>query len=352
MLHAIARELGVPAGALLADNPAAETASGEGTAPAVVHALMGITPTRYGDGGAGPGELRQRVDDAWNSWQTSSARFTAVTAVLPGLIADLDHAVRAHSVGSDEAARRATLRAAADLFFLLRSYLRRTGRADLALVAADRAVRAAEAADDRLRVAAAQWNLAHALLAAGEAEGAEEVAVRAIDRLGTRESADRKILAMAGALHLVAAVAAARRRDWWAARRRINDQARPAALRAGEGNVMWTAFGPTNVELHSISIEMEAGEAGEALRIADAVDTTALPSLERTFTFTADVAQCHHLRREEPAVLLQLLELERLAPEDLARSPMGRDMTLGLVRRGRPMYARQAERLAERLGLL
>ncbi|MEW2029721.1 hypothetical protein AB0901_04225 [Streptomyces roseifaciens] len=92
-------------------------------------------------------------------WQTSPTRFTEVTAVLPALIGDVEHSVRAHRTGPDKPARREVLRAAADLFFLLRSYLRRTGRTDLALLAADRAARAAEDADDPLRIPAAQWNL-------------------------------------------------------------------------------------------------------------------------------------------------------------------------------------------------
>ncbi|MEU3351016.1 hypothetical protein [Streptomyces sp. NPDC037389] len=115
---------------------------------------------------------------------------------------------------------------------------------------------------------------------------------------------------------------------------------------------MWTVFGPTNVELHSIGIEIEAGETGEALRMADVVDTSTLESLERSFTFTADIIRCYDLRREDPAVLLHLLQLEQLAPEDLARSPMARDMVLGLVKRARVIHAKQAESLAERIGLL
>jgi hypothetical protein len=157
---------------------------------------------------------------------------------------------------------------------------------------------------------------------------------------------------MAGALHLVAVVAEARRRDWWAARDRLSKHARPAARQAGEGNVMWTVFGPTNVRLHEVSIEMEAGEAGEALRMADAVNTGDLPSTERSFTFTLEVTRCYDLRREDAAVLLHLLELEQLAPEDLARVAMGRDLVLGLVRRARAMHAPQAEALAERMGVL
>ncbi len=89
-----------------------------------------------------------------------------------------------------------------------------------------------------------------------------------------------------------------------------------------------------------------------ALRMADAVDITGLPSMERAFTFLLEVACCYDLRREDAAVLLHLLELEQMAPEDLGRQPMARDMMLGLIRRARAMHARQAEALAVRTGVL
>ncbi|MFC5911287.1 helix-turn-helix domain-containing protein [Streptacidiphilus monticola] len=350
VLHAIARELGVPTAALLADAPPPAPLPADSTEPAIVQALMGFGPARSATP-ATPLQLRERVEHAWRTWQTSPNRFTDLATVLPDLIADTEHAVRAHR--SEPALQRDVLRCAADLYFLLRSYLRRTGRVDLSLMAADRAVRAAEDADDPLRIAAAQWNLGHVLLAAGEADGAEQVALCAAEDVHRHiGDDDGQLAAMEGALQLVAVVAAARRRQWWAARDRLQETAAPTARVTGEGNVMWTAFGPTNVELHNVSIEMEAGEASEALRRADAVDTSELPSLERMFTFTLEVAKCYDLRREDAAVLLHLLELERLAPEDLARAPMARDIVLNLVRRARAMHARQAEALAGRMGVL
>ena len=48
---------------------------------------------------------------------------------------------------------------------------------------------------------------------------------------------------------------------------------------------MWTVFGPTNVGLHAVSVEMEMGEAGEALRLADDIDISGSPSLERQDDF-------------------------------------------------------------------
>jgi hypothetical protein len=339
----------VPIAALLAEATGPTDTQPDSTEPAISRALMGYGPAASSTPTPLPA-LRERVELAWRSWQSSPVRFTEAAATLPTLIADVEHAVRAHR--NEPAQHRDALRCAADLYGLLRSYLRRTGRTDLSLMAADRAIRAAEDADDPLRIAAGQWNLGHILLGTGEAEGAEEVAVRAAAALQPRVDAEEAdAAAMAGALTLVTAVAAARRRDWWTARSRL-DQARGTAARAGEGNVMWTVYGPTNVELHRVSIEMEAGEAGEALRMADEIDTGALPSREREFTFGLEIARCYDLRREDAAVLLGLLQLEQLAPEDLARQPMARAMVLGLIRRARVMHARQAEALAERMGLL
>src|SRR6266516_5668674 len=110
---------------------------------------------------------------------------------------------------------------------------------------------------------------------------AEEVTIHAIEDLrrnGAGSTTDA--VPMTGALWLVAAVAAVRNNDRWAAHDRLRDRAWPAARQAGEGNVMWTVFGPMNVGLHAVSIEMETGEAAEALRLADDIDVSGAPSLE------------------------------------------------------------------------
>lgn len=204
---------------------------------------------------------------------------------------------------------------------ILRSYLRRTGRVDLAILAADRAMRAAEDADDPLRIAAAQWNLGHVLLAAGQPVEAEELATRAAEQVAAAQMPEAERAAMGGALQLVAVVAAARRRRWWEARERLRQHAAPAARAVGDGsNVAWTVFGPTNVALHAVSIEMEAGETGVALHTADSIDTSGLPSLEREFTFGLVVAACHNQRRDD-AVLLALLGLEAIAPPGSGADP-------------------------------
>ncbi|MFC8703289.1 hypothetical protein ACFUIV_14060 [Streptomyces anulatus] len=116
----------------------------------------------------------------------------------------------------------------------------------------------------------------------------------------------------------------------------------PLARRSGESNVLWTVFGPTNVALHALSVEMTAGDAVEGLRMADEIDVSSLPSRERQFTFGLEVAHCYDLRRDDAAVLVHLLDLEELAPEDLERSPLGRQLVIDLMHRARPTYRRRS----------
>ncbi|GGV14697.1 helix-turn-helix domain-containing protein [Streptomyces spectabilis] len=352
VLYALAQELGVPAVALLSDRPPPDEESAESAEAAVGRALLGYGPARSTEPVTAD-VLRDRVETAWHTWQTSGDRFSTAATTLPELVADVEHATRAARAGSDADERRAVLRTAADLYCLLRSYLRRTGRVDLATLAADRAMRAAEDADDPLRIATAQWNLGHVLLAANQPAEAEELALRAAERVAAAPVPQEKRQAMEGALQLVAVVGAARRRRWDEARKRLLEHAVPAARAVPDGsNVGWTVFGPTNVALHALSIDMEAGETSEALHTADAIDTSPLVSLEREFTFGLEVAACHSQRRDDAAALLSLLGLEAVAPEDLARNPLARQIVLTVIRRGRAMHARQAEQLAVRMGLV
>ena len=350
VLARLAAVLGVPLAALLSEDPVEEPAVLVSVAPAVARALLGHTGAPL-PVPADPAHLRERVERAWYSWQASKDRFTQAALVLPDLIVDVEDAVRRHRHGSDPRARREVLRVAADLYGLLRSYCRRVGRLDLALMVADRAKHAAEEADDPVRRAAAAWNLGHVLLShdePGTVEEAKEIALLAAEQLRAAPATPAS-QAVEGALELVAVVSDARRRSWREARRRLERQAAPLARNAGEGNVQWTVFGRTNVALHAMSIEMLAGDASEGLRVADQVDISQLPSRERQFTFGLEVARCYDLRRDDAAVLVHLLSLEDLAPEDLSRSLLARNMVEGLRRRVRPTFRRPVDALAERL---
>jgi transcriptional regulator with XRE-family HTH domain len=351
LLHRFSKILGVRVSELLGESA---TENDEAVYPvgyAVQRALMSYSARI--DGEVDLVDLRGRVDAAWSIWQGSQHRYTEASGILPSLITDVQAAQRALGSTAAEQNRREAQRISADLYFLLRTFTKRIGRTDLSLLVADRGVLAAEAADDPVRIAAAKWNLGHILLAQGQPDGAEDVALTAIAELQRDTTADdRDAVAMAGALWLVSVVAAVRNADPWIARDRLREKALPAARMTGDTNVMWTVFGLVNVGLHAMSVEMEMGEAGEALRLADDIDVSGTPSLERQTTFALEVARCYEQKRDDPGVFLHLVNAEASGPEDMRYNTLARDLVHGLLKRARPTYAPQVRALARRIDLL
>lgn len=291
--------------------------------------------------------VRRAVLDAWRTWQTSPRRYTLLTAELPALIGETEAALR----DADAAGSRAAHSSAADLYCLLRTVTKRIGRGDLSLLVADRAVRAAEEADDPVRLAGARWNLTQVLLADGQTEGAEAVAMHAVDDLRPfRANGNLDALALSGALLLIAAIAAVRNGDAWGARDRLR-LASPLAEKTGERNTCWTAFGPTNVAMYAVSIEVESGEAVEGLRLAERIEPQRSPSIERRVAFLLDQAKGYQQRRDY-ARSLQLLQTTALeAPEDIQFRPAAHKLLRTTIERGQRSVSAEASRLASQVGL-
>jgi transcriptional regulator with XRE-family HTH domain len=352
-LHRLAAILRVRTSALLGEPASDQEEPGYPSVRSICRAFMATDILTSSDAPVDLAHLRDRVQLAWKTWQTSPTRYSDTVPLVPDLLADCERATRSFQAAGEDDQRRDAFRLLADLYSLLRTVTKRVGRLDLSLLAADRAYRAAEQADDPLRIAATRWNIGHVLLADNQADAAEEITLKTAESLEPRlPDLPADFTAVFGALHLVAAVAAARNGDAWAGRDRLRDHAAPAAAAVGEGNVQWTVFGPTNVGLHAVSIEMEAGEAAEALRIADAVAAARSPSVERRATYFLELARCYDQQREDAAVLLHLLRVEREAPEDMKFNTLARDLVRGVVRRARPSYADDARGLAKRIGLL
>jgi len=116
--------------------------------------------------------------------------------------------------------------------------------------------------------------------------------------------------------------------------------------------VLWSVFGPVNVGLHAVSVEMETGEASEALRLADDIDASTSPSIERRATFALDLARCYDQRHDDAGVVLYLLSAEQESPEDLRYNLLARDLVRGLLRRARPSLVPKVRDLAQRIELV
>lgn len=288
--------------------------------------------------------LAGAVEFAWGTWHGSPNRYSRTGPMLPDLIREVRGAVAL----LDGERRREAHRLAATLYLLVRAYTKRIGALDLAAIAADRAMTAAEAADDPHFRGAAAWNSALVLSAAGHTEEAAALARDAIADLETLPGESAERLAILGALHLVLSVQMARLRDEWHANDALQLAGRAAAT-VGETNHFRLVFGPTNVEIHRSAIALEMSRPTEALRIAEHTDVSGSPSIERRFAHNLDLARAYVLERDDLASVHMLLRAERESPEEAQLNVSARATVRELLMRETPTTRPDLRPLAERL---
>jgi transcriptional regulator with XRE-family HTH domain len=290
--------------------------------------------------------LYDQVHTAWRTWQSSQHRYSQLGNHLPSLITATEQLRRPHPGISHD-----TERCAVDLYGLVRTVTKRIGRVDLALLAADRGLAAAEAADDPVRLAAARWNLVHVLLAQGQTDNAEAVALHAAEKLERHTRDNLDALALLGSLRLLAAMASVRQGNAWTARDLVRSVV-PLAERTGERNACWTAFGPTNVAMYAVSVEVEAGETGEGLRLAERIKPAPSLSIERRVAFQLEQAKSYNQRQDYASALVMLQATSAEAPEDVKYRPAARTALNTVVQRARGQVTRHAAGLAAQVGVL
>ncbi|MBW5426031.1 helix-turn-helix domain-containing protein [Streptomyces sp. BG9H] len=289
-------------------------------------------------------ELRAEVDHLWVL--THAGRFAELSALLGPLVPRLERASRTIS---DE--RRAeAYQLLARTYQALAAAFVRQNEADAAWVAADRAIRAAELAGDRLGVFVGVFRLVHAFLRLQHLDQAEHAAAAAINTLARHadaESAAAEELSVLGSLHLALAAVHARAGQRVAAREQIV-RARAVGERIGEErNDFNLEFGPVNVEAQAVSTAVELGDAGEALDIASGLDAREL-SAERQARLLMDTGRAHAQRRQLADALECLLGAEEIAPDvvhgHMATRAVIRELVLMAGRAASPELRGLAER--------
>jgi transcriptional regulator with XRE-family HTH domain len=312
--------------------------------PAIRSALLSVRPNL--DAQPDPARIGAAVDFAWHAWQTSPDNHTRVGTMLPDLLIE----VRAAS-GSDPAHRREVSRIAARLFFLLRAYTKWVGAHDLTLVAAEKGMTAAADTGDLAYEAAAAWNTAMMLSTRGHVEESAAVARDAVALAeGRLSDGPPDLLGMYGALHLLLAVEYSRLRDEHHAFASLDAAARSAA-RTGELNCFRTVFGPTNVRVYESAVTLELGRAREAIRLAERVDVSAMPSSERRFSHLFGLARGYVQRKEDLAAIAMLRQAAREYPQGATSSPAARAVVRELLRRETPTTRPELRPLAETIGV-
>jgi transcriptional regulator with XRE-family HTH domain len=296
------------------------------------------------------GDLRARLVSAHGEYQ--SARYDAVIHELPRLLGEAERR-RAESSGSADE-REAAL-AYVSAYVLGAKLVTKLGVTDLAMLAADRAASAAYSTDSQAAVGMAAYQVACALLRADQAQDAEHLSVGMAEKLDREARSDSPTLvSVAGALWLISAVIAARQTNRGDAWERLDRAERLAALLGADANHAWTAFGPTNVAIHRVSVAAELGDAGEALRAAAEVDENRLPAmlLSRRAQVHLDLAWAQAQRKRDAEATLHLIEAERVAPEAIRHNVIAQELVREMLSRGVRSKTRSLSDLAGRAGLL
>ncbi|WP_436493445.1 helix-turn-helix domain-containing protein [Actinokineospora sp. HUAS TT18] len=319
VLETVAEVLGVPLAELTGADRAAHAVERPPAATALslalsssdaLHAVLAeITPVAVERLGRG-------ADRAWEF--AHAARHEDLSKLLGTLIPELEYGTRKTS----GAERKRLCTAKAKAYHSAAAVLSKLGETGAAWVAVDRAIRAAEDAEDPLLMAAGAFRLAILFQSDRRFDLVNRVAstaANAISRLV--ESGERAALSLTGALHLQLAVAAARSDDADSAYSHLAKAERMAKKLGTDGNDYDTEFGPTNVFLHEIGIAVELGDAGRALRVAGKTDATKL-SIERRTQLLIEVATAHSQRRQTSLMVEVLARAHETAPEQVSASPV------------------------------
>jgi transcriptional regulator with XRE-family HTH domain len=253
--------------------------------------------------------------------------YAGAARILPDLLRDLHAASR----GPD---RQTGLRLLCEVTFIASSIVRNLGHPAEAWLGAERCRDAAQAIEDPVLVGYAAYARASAASACGSFHRGLAVASKAVDDLRPHLAAPGG-MEMMGSLLLVCAYASR-------GLKRLDDsrvwarQAADLADRTGETGTMGLYFGPTNVNIWRIGIEVDGGDPGQAVHIATSTNPATIPAGFRQVFYYADAARAYaRLRGKDREAIRYLLTAERLAPQHIHTSPHAQETIRALLERSR-----------------
>jgi transcriptional regulator with XRE-family HTH domain len=288
--------------------------------------------------------LRSAVQEMWVL--THESRYGELVPLLRSTLRQGE--VAARGVGGN--LQREAFEILAAAYQATAAVMAKLGETELAWVAADRSVMAAERSVTPLLALAGVFRLAHGFLSGwklGQAERASASGALAV--ASQLEAGPPEAVSLYGALNLVRALAASRAGRGATAWEAMAEAERAAALLGEDRNDFDTEFGPTNVAIHAVSIAVELGEAGEALRRASSVHAEHL-SRERRARFLIEVARAYGQRRHTASTITTLREAHALDAEQVRYQPMAQELVRDILRRSRGHPDLEVVRLARSLG--
>jgi transcriptional regulator with XRE-family HTH domain len=290
--------------------------------------------------------LDASVTSAKRNYQ--ACHYSTVIKTLPGLLSDL----RAASETFEGDSRLQAYALSAEAHHVAASILLKLDDEGLAWLAADRSMQAARLSEDPVTLGSSARIVTHALMDDGHFGAAAATASRFAGRLDhdiDQHTPDS--LSVYGSLLLRGAVAAGQRNDR-ATVASMLDEAEGAGKRlGGDHNYRWTAFGPTNVQLHRVNISTFLGDAGQAIAEARRINIDNIPITERKAALLIDTSRALTQWGKHEKAYEILRAAEELAPEEVSARPAVHRLLRDLLTTSPSSTKRQVREFVMQIGV-
>ncbi|WP_030659702.1 MULTISPECIES: helix-turn-helix domain-containing protein [Streptomyces] len=296
--------------------------------------------------------LRAALDAAWAARHGAANHREVIGGLLPGLIRDVQLAVREAETAAD---RRTALALQAEAFFLTQFFVAYQPDPSLLWRVAERGMAAAQESEDLHAIGIASWlsAQAHRDSGPGHYDEADDVVMQALELLEPRlEGATHDVQAITGALRVEAGLTAAKRRDtgtawgWW-------DRAGGIARRLPAGYFhRVTSFGQAVMGAHGVTVAVELRAGGESVRQANRAEAEIIPSRPRRARHRIEQARAYYLDGQRQTALATLEQAHAAAPETIRYNGYARSIVLEETTSRVPERRQRASQLAVDIGLL
>ncbi|MBF6065025.1 helix-turn-helix transcriptional regulator [Nocardia terpenica] len=213
-------------------------------------------------------------------------------------------------------------------YFITDSSATRVGLTSLKAAVLGRMSALAEQADDPLYRAIAQIQRGKVLMYYNVIPSALQAVQRGLDSI---EGDGHGATAVRGYGHLSAAIISARGLNYDTASAYVAEARGLNADRTEYSDRYLTRFGPTNLEIHSCAVELEAGDPGKAARDGSVLTFPDTMSPTRIGHHWQDVARAWLLAGEPSKSLAALNRARKIAPEQTRRHPSVRETVVGIA---------------------
>lgn len=289
--------------------------------------------------------LVARVSQTWGLWHGTRRHRTAVAGLLPTLLRDARATVR-RTEGPD---RRRAQAAQAQAYHVAQLFLAFQPVPELVVVTSDRAMIAAQDADDPVAMAAAAWYVNHRFRSAGaQHESRVELALDIARLLDPARGDEER--ALWGLLHLAVALSFAKvgqEGNAW----RYWDDADRAARALGDYVHPWLIFGRGMVDAYAVTMLTDLTKSREAVRRANRLDLDSIPSVTRRSAHLIATARAYHQRKQDVATIHLLRKAYDEAPDTSRFDLFTRSAVVDLAHHGATAVRQDARELATQLGV-